>query len=100
MKKRNFSRPTISNTDHSKSNTDQKSNSIGSLSSLGGFNLLSGAITTNTCTTDDESFYCKLSRGYNSISMIINLLFILFVIVVILIFIYRFFLNRKISKKR
>lgn len=99
MKKRNFSRPKISNTEQSKSNNDQKSNSIGSLSNLGGFNLLSGAITTNTYTTDDESFYCKLSRGYNSISMIINLIIIFLIFCFISFYLYRF-LKRKISKKR
>ena len=81
---------------NTKINTDNNSNSIGK---FGGLSFLSGAITTNTCSSDDESFYCKLSRGYNSVSMIVNLFSMFFVFCVILLFVYRFFLNRKISKK-
>lgn len=94
MKKRSYKK---SNTEQSETNTDIISKSIGS---LGGFNLLSGAITTNTCSTEDDSFYCKLSRGYNSVSMIVNLMIMFFAFCSVVFFLYRFFLNRKISKKR
>jgi hypothetical protein len=48
---------------------------------LENLHLVGGAVSQNICKEGDTSWYCRLSRAYSAVFMIIALLVILFVVV-------------------
>ena len=38
------------------------------------FGLIGGAVGVNQCDTEDDTWYCQLSRGYSALMMIISIL--------------------------
>lgn len=56
------------------------SNSDFSLSNL---HIMGGAVGVNTCSSDDSSFYCNLSRFTSSILMIVQLVSIVAIIYIL-----------------
>jgi hypothetical protein len=63
----------------------------------GALGAMSGADTpvVSTCPPSDTSFMCRLSRFYNSVKMILNLLVILGVIFALLYFARQYLRKRK-----
>lgn len=72
------------NTKKSKNGSDSSSTSGGYLSSVGHFG--GGVMGVVNCDADDDSWYCKLSKFYSSVMMIIFLIGL----VVALYFIYKY----------
>lgn len=47
---------------------------------LSNVHLMGGSVSTNICSSEDKSFYCKFTRAFNIMMMSMTILFILYFI--------------------